>query len=271
MAEEDKLVTPRIERIRRAPPLLLVEKRSIRHGSIAAPDHKDAPAHDGLSKNWAGAVVQTGRWRGIVGAWHIPKVTAPAGRSGATSTSWIGIEGNPSAAKEVLQIGVRQSIDGQGAAAYYPWYEWYVESMQGRDAYETPFPGMDIRPGDHIFCSVEYLLDQGQITGRISMKKNNEPEQELLLDRPADAKCAGASIEWVLECPEDETLARFSPLVFTSAVGVTHDERRIDPYTIGATRFNIVKGNKTLTTTTVSSNRVAISYLGDGGAAAGTA
>jgi hypothetical protein len=218
------------------------------------------------SRNWSGAVVQAGKWSGVAGAWRIPAVTVPGGSTqrAFNSTSWVGIDGANS--QDLLQIGVRQSVDESGPA-YYAWYEWFAPSLDGTSIYEMKIYDVEVAAGDDIECTVFYWMDRNRTFGNVKLKNNRSGQIfSLNLAPPKGARCEGGSVEWVMESPNNaETpLPWFGKLVFTGAVGIDVAQNGIDA--MGhATCYNIEKGGQAITRTNVSSKCVTIEYLGESG------
>lgn len=243
--------------------VLSVEKKNLVSRALSAIGR----GQRALSRNWAGAVIDTGRWGGIAASWDIPSVSGP----NSSSTSWIGIDGgNDGGSKEVLQIGTRQSVDSNGSPTYVAWYEWFAISGQGSSIYEmlirdeTGRPWL-LGPGDNVDCAVAYWKDQRQTFGWVRMKNNTTGEEfRLTLPPPIGAKCEGRSVEWIMEAPNEGKLplAKFKKLVFTSAVAVDLKDNDVDPQKEKYVKcYEIVtKDNKTITKTSITQNCVTIEY-----------
>jgi Peptidase A4 family len=120
--------------------------------------------------NWAGSVVQ-GKWTGAIGFWAIPVVTEPLEPQGTeggwNSASWVGIDGS-SGSDDVLQAGVRQSVDALGNAQYVAWFEWFAPPQSDSPPYvfTTDIPNFVVVPGQTVYCSVQYVSNgtAGQVS-----------------------------------------------------------------------------------------------------------
>jgi Peptidase A4 family len=97
----------------------------------AAVAGKDTDSSSNAGAAWAGVVV-FGTWASVTGTWRVPTVTVPDEPAGANggwnSTSWIGIDGEVTT--DVLQAGIEQSVDSNGQASYFAWFEWASPSFK---------------------------------------------------------------------------------------------------------------------------------------------
>jgi Peptidase A4 family len=228
--------------------------------------------------SWSGAATLSGGpYTGAVGMWEVPNVLRPpwppstsgSGSNAYESSSWVGLDGYL-VSNDVLQAGVEQYVDGNGHAHYTAWYEWYVdidakENIGPGYINEVPISTVPVAASDEIFVSVQYI---GMSFGYIWLANRTTGKHfAQVLAPPPNANFAGNTVEWIMEDPdggEDATsLAKFTPVIFTSAIactaaGGTNNPENCDTLNIETT------GERVLTSASVGNYTAAINCVSDG-------
>jgi len=234
-----------------------------------------------LTFNWAGAATLSGGpYTGAVGMWKVPSVLRPPWPPSGSgdpdaymSSSWIGLDGyniSVDNSNDVLQSGVGQDIDGNGHAHYNAWYEWFVDidvekNIGPKYVSEVSIPTVPVKAGDEIFVSVQYI---GKSFGYIWLANRTTGKHfAIVLAPPPNADFAGNTVEWIMEDPnggEDYTsLAKFTPVIFTSAIACTAAGGTSNPENCDT--LNIyTSGERVLTSTDLENYSAAISCVSDG-------
>ena len=205
------------------------------------------PRSDGpdLNSNWAGAVLTTGVWAGVVGAFQIPQISQPSeaavfdeGFEGWEMSIWIGLGGYlPNNSNNLLQVGVTRQLLTNGMWGCFSWYEWWIAGNSAvpgvpEYTYESLPLGLTVSPGDSVLCSVGYLLDGNGDTVGGGVWMANETTgvygPRTLLPVPSGADFSGGSAEWIVEAPDggewgtsggpQSSLPAFTPVAFDATV-----------------------------------------------------
>jgi len=121
------------------------------------------------------------------------------------SSTWVGLDGAGDGANDVLQAGTyadaycgpsndpEEPSDSQTTAtSYSAWYEWYPMNS-------TNISGLTVKPGDNIF--VEVWSTSPTTGGVFVVDFNTRNYVSINLTAPDGVQVAGASAEWVVECP----------------------------------------------------------------------
>jgi hypothetical protein len=249
------------------------------------------PMSDGpnVNSNWAGAVLPTGQLDGIVGQWQVPQISQPAepavydnGFEGWEMSSWIGIGGyGPNLSNNLLQCGVNQELvangGGFGCSAFY---QWWVEGDES--TYQSVQFGPDyyVNPGDSVFCSVQYVLDDksNPVGGYVWV--GNETSgvyvPGIVLPAPSNAVFSGGSAEWIVEAPNggewgpglnggQSSLPAFTPVAFAGVA--CGPEGIFGPWTdaVGSTVQEVTtapQGGMPLTSTSINAGGVTVTFVG---------
>ena len=240
---------------------------------------------------WAGGVIDTGKWTGLIGYWEVPTVSKPSEAQGTEeggwdSSSWIGIDGfglSGVTSNDVLQAGIQQEVSASGVATYVPWYEWFVPrpvSPHGPvDQFGYPVswvgPGgqyqyifqtnidLEVSPGQQIYCSVQYA---GGKSGSITFANNTTGQSfSITLAPPPGATFAGNTLEWIMEAPgggePDFSLPKFTDVNFTRAIGCGAEDAVANPATGDVVNVETSSG-KQITAVTLGNETVTISFTG---------
>ena len=243
---------------------------------------------------WAGAGTRGGNWTTVIGYWVIPTVSKPSQPQGTeggwNSSSWIGVDGfNDS--NDVLQAGIQQRVDAQGNPSYVAWYEWFVPAPQNlppgtpvdnngypiawvgnngqfRYVYQTNILNFPVRPGQQVYCSVQYI--NNNTAGQIYFANNDTAQYfSITLAPPPGASFSGQSVEWIMEAPDGgeptSSLPRFSPVVFTSAVACGANNTSANPASGDILNITNAAGSVTLTLTTVGTDEATVTFIGNPG------
>jgi hypothetical protein len=219
---------------------------------------------------WSGGGLR-GAWSGVIGQWEIPTVSRPSEPGGAnppggwTSSSWVGLDG-AYGSNDVLQAGVAQQVDSNGAASYVAWYEWFAPQQPGSPPYiwQTNITNFPVSPGDTLFCSAQYI---GSTAGHLYFVNttNNAPPLSITLAPPPGATFDGNSAEWVMECNDGgepkNSLPAFTPVNFSGGVACSASTPSGNP--ISGDHFVILgaKGQD-LTETILGDGTVEITFIG---------
>jgi Peptidase A4 family len=232
---------------------------------------------------WAGVVLATGSWTGVIGSWVVPTLSKPSeppktnsGFTGWWMSTWVGLDGyQPLNSNDILQIGIYQNIDTKGNASAWAWYEWWLANPPSNapvyvNAQPIPFSTFQVNPGDTLVACASYvsgtagsvtLLNQSQSTANFFHK---------ILAPPPTADFNGRSAEWILEVPGGGegyySLPAFSPLTFTGALACNcasdlASATFADPST--ATLLNLeTASDVVLTNTTAGDGTSTINFVG---------
>ncbi len=222
-----------------------------------------------VTNAWAGAGFDTGSWTGVIGYWHVPTVSKPpeprGTEGGWNSSSWVGLDGY-FFTNDVLQAGVEQRVDSSGHATYVMWYEWFAPETPTSPSYiwQTNIPNILVKPGDEIYCSVQYINNKtaGSIyIGNATIGKY----VQLTLAPPPGASFSGGSVEWIMEAPDGgeptSSLPKFTPVTFTSALACGANSTLGNPQNANTLAIENASG-KLLTSTTVGSDTATITFIG---------
>jgi hypothetical protein len=241
------------------------------------------PDEGGINQDWAGAVVATGQWTGVIGSWTVPTIS-PVPHQTATAagwwiSSWVGLDGYaPNDSNDLLQIGVIQHLDDPHSPLppICAFYEWWMQSPpQNPPTYvnTTPIMNFDVAPGDTVVAIASYI--SGMVGHVFLFNHRTGKNFSLALKPPHTADFNGSSAEWVVESPSggegsNYSLPAFTPVTFTAALACNCSDLSNptygDPST--ATRQTIevaTPGNQSptfLTSTTVTDSTVEVTFTG---------
>jgi Peptidase A4 family len=243
-----------------------------KHHKPKSPPIKSIDGASWLSNAWAGAVTETGTWTTCIGMWTIPTVSEPREPQGTeggwNSSSWVGIDGwnDPTiSSNDVVQAGIEQRVSAAGVPSYEAWYEWFAPPVSTSPPYvwEVGIPNMPVAPGQSVSCTVQYMA---HVSATITFVNNTTGRHfSITLAPPPGADFKGNTCEWIMEAPDGgeptSSLPRFTPVVFTAAIGCGPDDTSTNPAISSIT--NIVNAqNVTLTQTTVGTDTATISFIG---------
>ena len=134
--------------------------------------------------------------------------------------------------------------------------------------FQTNIPNFAIRPGDTVYCSVQYINNKS--AGQINFANNTTGQHfNLILQAPPGATFSGNSVEWIMEAPDGgepiSSLPRFTPVNFTGSFGCGADGHTVgNPQ--GGDTWNVVNSSvnpaKTLTSVALGSGTVTINFIG---------
>lgn len=221
-----------------------------------------------LGGAWAGAVVDKGKWTGVIGFWNIPTVSKPPEAQGTeggwNSSSWVGIDGFGS--NDVLQAGIQQRVDSNGAAHYVAWYEWYAPPQANSPGYvwQTNIANFPVSPGQQVYCSVQYV-NNGTAGYLYFANETTGQHFAITLAPPPGANFKGNCIEWIMEAPDGgepvSALPKFTPVKFTSCIGCGPNGAIGNSQT-GDTVNVETTGNKILTSVALGNFAATVNFIG---------
>jgi hypothetical protein len=221
-----------------------------------------------LGSAWAGAVVDKGKWTGVIGFWNIPSVSKPAEAQGTeggwNSSSWVGIDGFGS--NDVLQAGIQQRVDAQGTAHYVAWYEWYAPPQANSPGYvwQTNITNFPVSAGQQVYCSVQYV-NNGTAGSLYFANEATGQHFSVTLAPPPGANFNGNCIEWIMEAPDGgeptSALPKFTPVKFTSCIGCGPNGAIGNAQT-GDTVNVETSGNKVLTSVALGNFAATVNFIG---------
>jgi hypothetical protein len=142
----------------------------------------------------------------VSGQWTVPAVVPPEGDHGLSScATWIGIDGNGDDSPDIVQTGTTQAITYGQAQDTFAWFEWFP-------ADPCTLSNIAVSPGDVmyglicVYTSTEVAVYLGNMTTGtlVSFIQDGSAFGGLTV--------TGASAEWILECPEDDSKGGFSIL-----------------------------------------------------------
>ncbi|KAG6807277.1 hypothetical protein H0H92_008150 [Tricholoma furcatifolium] len=202
------------------------------------------------SSNWAGAVwdsYPSGTFKSVTGTFTAPD---PSGSPGAAAI-WVGIDGD-TCESAILQTGI-DAIISNGAVSYAAWYEWYP-------AVSSDFSGITISSGDVITLAV----NASSTTAGTVVITNESNGQTVSKSLTSSTPLCQQNAEWIVEDFEQGfelvPFANFGTVTFSSASAITQSGTSIGPS--GATTFDIMQGREILTSVSISSSGLTISYTG---------
>ncbi|KAI0750399.1 aspergillopepsin [Fomes fomentarius] len=211
-------------------------------------------SHVEYSSNWAGAVLvaSTATYKSVTGTFVVPTPKEPSGGSGTHSASaWVGIDGD-TCGTAILQTGVDFTISGS-SVSFDAWYEWYPD-------YAYDFSGITFSAGDTVTVTVTASSKTGG-TATITNKTKGKTVTHTFSSQPSLCEY---NAEWIVEDFESGgslvPFANFGTVTFTGASATTSSGSTVGPS--GATLIDIKQSNKVLTSSSVSSNSVTVSYTG---------
>lgn len=141
--------------------------------------------------------------------------------------------------------------------------------------YLTQFniPNFPVKPGDTIFCSVQYINSNTQ--GQITLANDTTGHIfSIALTPPPGASFKGDSVEWIMEAPNgglpNTSLPSFTPVTFTSALALGADGTTIgDPKNADISDIQniwlpppLVPPPNMLTQTTVGTGTLTVTFVG---------
>jgi hypothetical protein len=179
---------------------------------------------DTVGTGWAGTSVITPAGGDPVtfvsGQWTVPAVVPPQGDHGLSAcATWIGIDGNGEDSPDILQTGTTQQITYGDSQDTFAWFEWFPAAA-------CTISNLDVSPGDVmyglicVYTSTEAAVYLGNMTtGKlVSFIKDGSSE---------GLSVTGASVEWILECPQEENgdftiLTKFGDVYFDNCIAGTN-------------------------------------------------
>jgi hypothetical protein len=232
-----------------------------RHGNPAfKPDtqellHLNATSHEEYSSNWAGAVLIGSGYTAVTGQFTVPTPKVPSGSSSSgtySASAWVGIDGD-TWGNAILQTGVDFTITN-GKVSYDAWYEWYPD-------YAYDFTGIAISAGDVIKVTVT-AASKSSGTAVIENVTTGKTVTHTFSSGSTQGALGEVNAEWIVEDFESGgslvNFANFGTVTFTGAQA-TDTGSKVGPS--GATLIDIKQNSKVLTSSSVTSNSVKVSYV----------
>ena len=257
--------------------------------------HPPGPTSEGpnIDSNWAGAVLTTGTWDGVVAAWQVPHISKPSeaavndeGFLGWEMSSWVGLGGYlPNGSNNLLQGGVVQQLLANGEWGCFAFYEWWIAGNSAANGdpqytYQSVQIGGAgyVNPGDSVFCSAQYQLDgNGHPVGGVIWVANETSgvyAPATVLPVPGGAVFSGGSAEWIVEAPDGgewgqrgsrSSLPAFTPVVFSPSACGPQGIFGPQANAVGSIVQEITTapaGGKPLTSTSVTTTAVTVTFTG---------
>jgi hypothetical protein len=178
---------------------------------------------DTVGTGWSGTSIfppAGGAVTFVSGQWTVPAVVPPAGDHGVSScATWVGIDGNGEDSPDIVQTGTTQAITYGQSQDTFAWFEWFP-------AFPVMVSNLAVSPGDVmyalicVYTSTEVAVYLGNLTTGVlaSFIQVGSTYGGLTV--------TGASAEWILECPEDDTggfsiLTKFGDVYFDNCIAGT--------------------------------------------------
>ncbi|CAI7611013.1 unnamed protein product [Penicillium glandicola] len=249
----------------------LTEKRAARKaarsagraGRISNPPYKpgtnellalNKTSHEEYSSNWAGAVLIGTGYTSVTGTFTVPTPKLPTGASSKEqycASAWVGIDGD-TCDTAILQTGVDFCIEGS-TVSYDAWYEWYPD-------YAYDFSGITISAGDVITTTVT----ASSTTAGTAVIENVTTGKSVThtFTGGVDGDLCEYNAEWIVEDFESDDelvpFANFGTVTFSDATAKS-GSTSVGPS--GATLIDIEQSKVILTSSSVSSTSVTVTYV----------
>ncbi|KAJ5118141.1 uncharacterized protein N7515_010364 [Penicillium bovifimosum] len=216
--------------------------------------HLNSTTHEEYSSNWAGAVLIGKGYTSVTAEFTVPTPKLPSGASSSKqycASAWVGIDGD-TCGSAILQTGIDFCIQGR-TVSYDAWYEWYPD-------YAYDFSGISIAAGNKIKVTVDAT---SKTTGTATIENVSTGKTVThTFTGGVDGDLCEYNAEWIVEdFSSNEDLvpfANFGTVTFTNAQASTGGQT-VGP--AGATLMDIQQGNGILTSSSLTSNSVSVSYL----------
>jgi hypothetical protein len=212
-------------------------------------------AHEEYSSNWAGAVLIGSGYSAVTGQFTVPTPKVPSGSSSSgtySASAWVGIDGD-TWGNAILQTGVDFTITN-GKVSYDAWYEWYPD-------YAYDFTSIPISAGDVIKVTVT-AASKSSGTAVIENVTTGKTVSHTFSSGSTQGSLGEVNAEWIVEDFESGgslvEFANFGTVTFTGAQA-TDNGSKVGPS--GATLIDIQQNSKVLTSSSVTSNSVKVSYV----------
>ncbi|ROW17605.1 hypothetical protein VPNG_00832 [Cytospora leucostoma] len=210
------------------------------------------------SENWAGAIIISEDITEVTASITVPSVSAPSdddsgfGDDEYCASAWVGIDGD-TCDTAILQTGIDLCYSG-GETSYDAWYEWYPDYAYDFD--------LDVSEGDVLTFTVTATSS----TGGTAVIENQTTGQTATQDfsNESDGSLCQTNAEWIVEdFEEDDSLvafADFGTITFTDATALASGST-LNPDS--ATTIDIEQDDEVLTSVSVSSDEVVVTYTSD--------
>ncbi|KAJ5951094.1 uncharacterized protein N7479_009507 [Penicillium vulpinum] len=215
---------------------------------------QNGTVHEEYSSNWAGAVLIGTGYTSVTGRFTVPTPKLPTGGSSSKqycASAWVGIDGD-TCSTAILQTGVDFCIQA-GKVTYDAWYEWYPD-------YAYDFTGLTIAAGDVI----EVTVTASSLTAGTAVVENVTKGKSVThtFTGGVDGDLCEYNAEWIVEDFESGgalvPFVNFGTVTFSNAQATTGG-KVVGPS--GATLMDIKQSNAVLTSSSLTSTGVTVSYV----------
>ncbi|KAJ5799432.1 uncharacterized protein N7518_001500 [Penicillium psychrosexuale] len=211
-------------------------------------------SHEDYSSNWAGAVLIGTGYTSVTGQFTVPTPKLPSGASSTTqycASAWVGIDGD-TCSTAILQTGVDFCIQGS-QVTYDAWYEWYPD-------YAYDFSGIPISAGDVIKVTVTATSK----TAGSAVINNLTTGKSVThtFTGGVDGSLCEYNAEWIVE--DFESGGSLVPFSNFGTVTFSNAQAKSGSTTVGpsgSTLIDIKQSSQVLTSSSVTSNSVTVSYV----------
>jgi hypothetical protein len=201
-----------------SPPLVFTERKFLFSADpvlISAQLLMTASGERESSLNWSGAYNTPRNGRQLTevhGRWEVPAVAVPSGTTGNPefrSSIWIGLDGQRRYLDSSLpQIGTAQFLNAPNDPPFSVWWQWW---LRNNPTTFSPVPiALPILPGQRMMASLR-VLDETHVHFLIENRTTGQIFPPFTMAAPTDTasqiqvKVSGASAEWIVERPTNET------------------------------------------------------------------
>lgn len=209
--------------------------------------------HEQYSSNWAGAVLVGSGYTAVTAQFTIPTPSAPSGSNDGTqycASAWVGLDGD-TCTSAILQTGIDFCVQ-DGDVSYDAWYEWYPD-------YAYDFSGISFSAGDNVQVTVK-ASSTTTGTATIENLSSGQKVTHKFTGSEQGSLCE-TNAEWIVEDFESGSsmvpFCDFGTVTFTNAEA-TDGGSTVGPS--GATIMDIRQNNEVLTSSSISSDAVTVSY-----------
>ncbi|KAB8077620.1 peptidase A4 family-domain-containing protein [Aspergillus leporis] len=217
--------------------------------------HLNETTNEEYSSNWAGAVLIGSSYTSVTGTFVVPTPSIPSGGSSREqycASAWVGIDGD-TCETAILQTGVDFCIEGS-SVSYDAWYEWYPD-------YAYDFSGISFSAGDEVKVTVDASSKTGG-TATVENITKGKSVTHTFSGQSGNALCE-TNAEWILEdFSSGSSLVPFADFGTVTFTDISATSGGSSVGASGATLIDIRQNNKILTSSSASSSKVTVEYIG---------